>query len=81
MAGDEELVRVRYTTAATAASPVGNYPIKVHFDDPEGRLDNYNVIIHSAFVTVVDELLRRSSIPTWARSSRPAGSPSGSGGW
>ncbi len=56
VAGDEELVEVRYATAATAASPVGNYRITVRFDDPEGRLPNYNITIHDAFVTVVDEL-------------------------
>jgi len=56
VAGDEERVRVRYATAATAGSPAGSYRITVHFDDPDGRLPNYSVTIHDAFVTVVDEL-------------------------
>lgn len=55
IAGDES-IRVRYSTTATAASPEGSYPIKVHFDDPEGRLPNYSVTVHEAYVIVVSEL-------------------------
>lgn len=55
VAGDES-IQVRYSTTATASSPEGSYPIKVHFDDPEGRLPNYNVTVHEAYVIVVSEL-------------------------
>jgi len=73
VAGDEELVRVRYATSATAGSPAGSYRITVHFDDPHGRLANYDITVHEAFVHVVDELSEAAFPPDFGETQPATG--------
>ena len=41
-----------YTTTATPASPVGDYPIVPALEDPDGKLANYAVTINNGTLTV-----------------------------
>jgi hypothetical protein len=48
----DDVITASYSTAATATSPVGSYPILVALNDPDGRLGNYTVITNGANLTV-----------------------------
>lgn len=45
-------ITATYSTTATAASPVGNYPITPALVDPAGKLANYTVSLNSGVLTV-----------------------------
>jgi uncharacterized repeat protein (TIGR01451 family) len=45
-------ITVTYSTAATSASPVGNYSIVPTIIDPNGRLANYNVTTNLGTLTI-----------------------------
>jgi MBG domain (YGX type)/Bacterial Ig-like domain (group 3)/Galactose oxidase, central domain len=50
-------ITATYATGATAASPVGGYPITVNLVDPNGRLSNYDVNITNGTLTVTPAVL------------------------
>src|SRR6185436_7565058 len=45
-------ITATYTTAATAASPVGGYPILPVLNDPAGDLGNYSVTSNNGVLTI-----------------------------
>jgi len=47
-----DVITATYSTPATAASPVGTYPIVPTFNDPGGVLDNYNLIVTNGTLTI-----------------------------
>jgi 6-phosphogluconolactonase (cycloisomerase 2 family) len=47
-----DVITATYSTPATAASPVGTYPIVASFNDPGGVLDNYNLIVTNGTLTI-----------------------------
>jgi uncharacterized cupredoxin-like copper-binding protein len=46
-------ITATYTTTATAASPVGTYPITATLNDPTDRLPNYSVTLNQGTLTVM----------------------------
>ncbi|MCX6886234.1 MAG: MBG domain-containing protein, partial [Verrucomicrobia bacterium] len=50
-----------YSTAATAASPVGTYNIVPSLSDPDGKLGNYSVTTNSATLTISKAVLTVSA--------------------
>ena len=49
-AGDN--ITADFTTAATAGSPVGSYPIVPTFNDPDNKLSNYSITTNAGNLTV-----------------------------
>lgn len=60
-----------YSSTATAASPVGTYPIVPALADPTGKLSNYTVTINNGTLTVSPALLT----VTAANATRAFGAP------
>ena len=50
-------ITASYTTSATAASPVGAYPIVPVLNDPNGKLANYTVTVIDGTLTVTPAAL------------------------
>ena len=53
--GDD--ITATYSTTATAASPVGTYPIAPTLSDPTNKLGNYDVTINDGTLTITEALL------------------------
>jgi 6-phosphogluconolactonase (cycloisomerase 2 family) len=64
-------ITATYSSTATAASPVGTYPIVPVLADPAGRLGNYTVSINNGTLTVTPALLT----VTAANATRAFGAP------
>jgi 6-phosphogluconolactonase (cycloisomerase 2 family) len=64
-------ITATYASTATAASPVGAYPIVPTLADPTGRLSNYTVTINNGTLTVSPALLT----VTAANATRAFGAP------
>lgn len=64
-------ITATYSSTATAASPVGTYPIVPALIDPAGRLGNYTVSINNGTLTVSPALLT----VTAANATRAFGAP------
>lgn len=50
-------ITASYTTTAVINSPIGTYPIVPQFNDPGGRLANYDIITTSGTLTVTKKTL------------------------
>ena len=64
-------ISASYSTTATAASPVGTYPITPALADPTGKLSNYTVTSTNGTLTITNAVL----IVTAANASRFYGDP------
>jgi hypothetical protein len=54
---NSDAITATYSTTATAASPVGTYPIAPTLSDPTNKLGNYDVTINNGTLTVTEALL------------------------
>ena len=57
---NEDLVSVRWTTAATANSPDGVYPVIPVLNDPDSRLSNYQIVTNAGSIKLVNPKVRPS---------------------
>ncbi len=56
-----ENIAASYASAATLLSAAGVYPITAIVNDPDGKLGNYNLVLHDGTLTVVPAVLSVSA--------------------